>query len=55
MSPTDSRCLTKFMRTAHDVCEEFKDVATGSLLEMWIDETEHRPWFLHETVHSHMP
>jgi len=30
----DSRCLTKLMRAAHDVCDEFKDVATASLLEI---------------------
>jgi len=47
----DNRCLTKLMRAAHDVCEEFKDVATASLLEVWIDEAERRTWFLHETLH----
>jgi starvation-inducible DNA-binding protein len=51
----DSRCLTKFMRAAHEICEEFKDVATASLLEIWIDEAERRTWFLHETVHGHKP
>jgi len=49
----DSRCLTKFMRSAHDVCEEFKDVATASLLENWIDEAERRTWFLHKIVRGH--
>jgi starvation-inducible DNA-binding protein len=48
----DSRCLTKLMRAAHDICNEFKDVATASLLEVWIDEAEGRTWFLLETVHS---
>jgi starvation-inducible DNA-binding protein len=48
----DGRCLTKFMRGAHDICEEFKDVATASLLEVWIDEAERRTWFVHETVHG---
>jgi starvation-inducible DNA-binding protein len=48
----DSRCLTKLMRAAHDVCDEFKDVATASLLEIWIDEAERRTWFLHETLHG---
>jgi len=48
----DSRCLTKLMRRAHDVCDEFKDVATASLLEVWIDEAERRTWFLYETAHS---
>jgi starvation-inducible DNA-binding protein len=48
----DSRCLTKLMRAAHDVCDEFNDVATASLLEIWIDEAERRTWFLHETLHG---
>jgi starvation-inducible DNA-binding protein len=48
----DSRCLTKLMRTAHGVCDEFNDVATASLLEIWIDEAERRTWFLHETLHG---
>jgi starvation-inducible DNA-binding protein len=48
----DSRCLTKLMRAAHDVCQEFTDVATASLLEVWIDEAERRTWFLHETMHG---
>ena len=48
----DSRCLTKLMRAAHDVCDEFKDVATASLFEVWIDEAERRTWFLYETMHG---
>jgi len=48
----DSRCLTKLMRATHDVCDEFKDVATASLLEVWIDEAERRTWHLYETVHG---
>jgi starvation-inducible DNA-binding protein len=49
---SDSRHLTEFMRAAHDICEEFKDVATTSLLEVWIDEAERRTWFLRETVRT---
>jgi starvation-inducible DNA-binding protein len=37
------------MREAHDVCDEYGDVATASLLEVWIDEAERRAWFLFET------
>lgn len=48
----DSRCLTKLMRVAHEICDEFKDVATASLLEVWIDEAEGRTWFLHEAVNG---
>jgi starvation-inducible DNA-binding protein len=36
------------MREAHDVCDEHNDVATASLLEVFIDEAEKRVWFLYE-------
>ena len=47
---TDNRELTRFLRLAHEVCERYNDVATGSLIEVWIDETERRAWFLAEVV-----
>ena len=37
------------MREAHELCDEENDVATASLLENWIDQTERRVWFLFET------
>lgn len=46
----DNRTLTASLREAHDVCEEHNDVATTSLIEVWIDETEKRSWFLFETT-----
>jgi starvation-inducible DNA-binding protein len=46
----DNRELTRFMRIAHEVCDRQNDVATASLLENWIDETERRTWFLNEIV-----
>jgi D-isomer specific 2-hydroxyacid dehydrogenase, NAD binding domain/D-isomer specific 2-hydroxyacid dehydrogenase, catalytic domain len=36
------------MREAHSLCDEHGDVATASLLEVWIDEAEQRVWFLFE-------
>ena len=36
------------MREAHEVCDEARDIASASLLENWIDETEQRTWFLFE-------
>ena len=45
----DNIQLTKHMRSLHEVCEEHNDIATASLLENWIDETEKRTWFLFET------
>jgi starvation-inducible DNA-binding protein len=38
------------MREIHDLCDEGRDVATASLIEVWIDETERRVWFLYETT-----
>ena len=45
----DNLQLTKHMRTLHEVCDEHGDIATASLIENWIDETEQRTWFLFET------
>ncbi len=45
----DNKALVASMRSCHDVCEEHGDVATTSLIEVWIDETERRLWFLFET------
>jgi starvation-inducible DNA-binding protein len=44
----DNLRLTSAMRQVHGVCDEYGDVATASLLEVWIDETERRSWFLFE-------
>jgi len=46
----DNKALTSRLREAHDVCEEHNDVATASLIEVWIDETERRTWFLFEAT-----
>ena len=44
----DNQRLTARLREAHNVCEEHGDVATTSLIEVWIDEAERRVWFLYE-------
>src|SRR5215469_13191838 len=44
----DNQALTSRLREAHAVCDEYGDVATTSLIEVWIDETERRSWFLYE-------
>jgi len=46
----DNRTLAARLREAHNVCEEHRDVATTSLIEVWIDETERRTWFLFEAT-----
>lgn len=48
----DNQQLAASMRSAHAVCDEYGDVATASLLEVWIDETERRAWFLFETTRN---
>ncbi len=45
----DNQTLAARLREAHGVCEEYDDIATASLIEVWIDETERRTWFLFET------
>jgi starvation-inducible DNA-binding protein len=45
----DNRELTRYLRSTHEVCDRHNDVATASLIENWIDETERRTWFLFET------
>jgi starvation-inducible DNA-binding protein len=47
----DNIRLTSEMRQAHNVCDEYSDVATASVLEVWIDEAEQRTWFLQEAAH----
>ena len=44
----DNKTLVASLREAHGVCDEHNDIATASLIEVWIDETERRTWFLFE-------
>jgi len=46
----DNRQLTASMREVHGLCDQHGDIATASLLEIWIDEAERRTWFLFETT-----
>ena len=46
----DNQALTRYFRSAHEICEKYNDVATASLIEVWIDQTERRTWFLSEIV-----
>jgi len=48
----DNLQLVRSMQEVHDLCDEHKDVATASLLENWIDETERRVWFLFEATRA---
>ena len=43
---SDNKQLARFLRLTHEVCVRHGDVATASLIETWIDETERRTWFL---------
>ena len=46
----DNGRLAASMRELHGLCDEYGDVATASLLEVWIDEAERRTWFLYEAT-----
>jgi starvation-inducible DNA-binding protein len=48
----DNKQLTGEMRSVHTTCDEHGDVATASMLENWIDESERRTWFLFETCRT---
>jgi starvation-inducible DNA-binding protein len=46
----DNGQLALSLKSAHTLCDDHGDVATASLIENWIDEAEHRAWFLYETT-----
>jgi len=46
----DNQELAARLREVHNVCDEHRDIATASLIEVWIDETERRTWFLFEAA-----
>src|SRR5277367_6421615 len=46
----DNQALTRFFRGAHEICDKYNDLATASEIEVWIDQTERRTWFLSEIV-----
>jgi starvation-inducible DNA-binding protein len=46
----ENRTLTKSLRESHEIADDLKDVATASLLEVYIDEAERRAWFLFEAT-----
>ncbi|TSA80136.1 DNA starvation/stationary phase protection protein [Deinococcus detaillensis] len=46
----DNQSIAANMRKAHEVCDDARDYATSSLLEVLIDETERRVWFLFEAA-----
>jgi starvation-inducible DNA-binding protein len=46
----DNKMLAARLRDVHDLCNEHRDIASASLIEVWIDETERRTWFLFEST-----
>jgi len=48
----DNKQLVSEMRRTHALCDEYDDVATASLIEVWIDEAERRTWFLFEATRT---
>ncbi len=47
---SDNKQFTGYLRTTHDICERHNDVATASMVEVWLDQAERRTWFLAETL-----
>jgi starvation-inducible DNA-binding protein len=50
----DNKTLAARLRETHNVSDEYRDIATASLIEVWIDETERRTWFLFEASRREM-
>jgi starvation-inducible DNA-binding protein len=48
----DNQQLTRSLRATHEVCDRYNDVASASLIEVWIDESERRTWFLAEIAQA---
>ena len=48
----DNKDLAAHLRETHGLCDEYGDVSTASLLEVWIDEAERRVWFLYEAARA---
>ena len=48
----DNKKVAAAMRKAHEVADEHEDIATASLIENWVDQTEKRTWFLFEAARS---
>ena len=48
----DEKALTLSMRAVHELCDKEGDVATASLLENWIDQSQRRTWFLFEATRA---
>jgi starvation-inducible DNA-binding protein len=48
----DNQTFVSMMRQVHDICDKYGDVATASVIEVWIDETEQRAWFLYEMTRA---
>jgi len=48
----DNKQLVAALRRVHELCDAYADVATASLVEVWIDEGERRAWFLYEACRT---
>lgn len=51
----DNQAMITRMTEIHALCDQANDVATASLLETWIDETQRRVWFLFEASRTGLP
>jgi len=51
----DNQRVIAAMRETHELCDEHNDIATASLIEVFIDEAERRVWFLYEASRHGLP
>jgi starvation-inducible DNA-binding protein len=49
----DNQYLVRSLRSVHELCDRHRDIASASLIETWIDQTERRTWFLFEATQGH--
>jgi starvation-inducible DNA-binding protein len=45
----DNKALVLYLKSVHHLCDDAGDVASASVIENWIDETQRRAWFLYES------
>ena len=48
----DNKAVAHRMREAHEIADEHDDIATASILETFVDDTERRTWFLFEATRT---
>ncbi|MGN8021921.1 Dps family protein [Phyllobacterium sp. 22229] len=48
----DTKSFISYLRQVHELCSDYHDSATTSIIENYIDESERRHWFLFEATRT---